>query len=169
GALDASFSEDGRLTTTFSIGYDVAQAVAIQADGRLVVAGFTAAGDGQFAVARYHRDGSLDAAFGGDGKVTTDFSSLDHANDVDVQADGAIVAVGFTASGDGDFALARYLADGTPDAAFGGDGTITTDFSAREDHGSGLAIQDDGRYVVAGTTRDPEGRCNIAVARYLGI
>ncbi|MCA1697418.1 MAG: hypothetical protein LC790_00325, partial [Actinobacteria bacterium] len=62
--LDASFSADGRQTTDLG-GYDSGDGVAIQADGKLVVAGYS---DGDFALARYHPDGSLDASFSADGR-----------------------------------------------------------------------------------------------------
>ena len=91
----------------------------LQGDGKIVAVGGSGAGDGDFALARYNTNGSLDTSFSGDGKQTTDFggfgdppSRVDFANAVALQADGKIVAVG---AGLGpnqqtdDFGLARYL------------------------------------------------------------
>jgi uncharacterized delta-60 repeat protein len=138
GALDPSFGVGGRVTTNFGgavPGYDRAQAVALQPDGRIVVAGVTGffwAAD--VALARYLPTGALDPDFGVGGLVTTNsgFSiiggtpDLDAAFDVLVQPDGRIVVAGvaeaLTDYGvHSDFLLARYNADGTLDAAFAPD------------------------------------------------
>ena len=101
--------------------------------------------------------GDLDASFSGDGKQTTDFGGSDAATAVAVQADGKIVVAG---SSGGNFALARYGADGTPDPSFSGDGLVTTDLGGT-DAGQGVAIQADGKIVVAGSSGG-----NFALARY---
>jgi uncharacterized delta-60 repeat protein len=91
GSLDASFSSDGKATADFSRRGDFAGAVAIQADGKIVVAGGSAwdGSNPKFALARYNTNGTLDASFGGDGRVTTDFTTrLDAAWGVAIQADG---------------------------------------------------------------------------------
>jgi uncharacterized delta-60 repeat protein len=111
GSLDATFSGDGKETTDLG-GGDSATGVALQADGRIVVAGVTYRGDhGDFALARYNSDGSLDMTFSGNGVQTTDFGSGDGARGVALQADGKIVAVGSALGTDlsSDFALARFL------------------------------------------------------------
>ena len=102
GSLDTSFSGDGKQTTDFG-GDDGATGVALQGDGKIVAVG-KAGGD--FALARYNTDGSLDTSFSGDGKQTTDFGGDDGATGVALQSDGKIVMVG---SSGNDFALARYL------------------------------------------------------------
>jgi uncharacterized delta-60 repeat protein len=160
GELDTSFDDDGMVTTDFG-GLDEALGVAIQADGKIVAAGRgTAVGD--FALARYNRDGSLDTSFDGDGKVTTDFGSpFDVALGVAIQPDGRIVAAG-TAAGD-DFALARYNRDGTLDTSFDGDGKVTTDFGAMDAALGAPAIQPDGKIVAAGYTT---AGGDFALARY---
>jgi uncharacterized delta-60 repeat protein len=110
GSLDTSFSGDGKQTTDFG-GVDFAAAVALQGDGKIVAVGQGTAG-GDFALARYNPNGSLDASFSGDGRQTTDFGgSGDGANGVALQDDGSIVAVGVGLGTyySSDFALARYL------------------------------------------------------------
>jgi uncharacterized delta-60 repeat protein len=134
GSLDASFGTGGKVTTDFAKGHDVAHAIALQRDGKLVVAGYSEqSGRGsEFALARYHPDGSLDTSFGTGGKVTTHFGlSTNMAHGVALQSDGKIIAVGFSYQGRSasaaDFALARYYPDGRLDTGFGtGGNTIYT-------------------------------------------
>src|SRR5918996_1245248 len=158
GDLDPTFDGDGKVTTDF-IFNDAGRGVAIQADGKIVAAGVAicdpCAGPTtihDFALARYNRDGSLDATFGeGDGKVTTDFfAGADEAFAVAIQADGKIVAGGAAAVSGVDFALARYNPDGSLDPTFDGDGKVTTDYGFGSSQIYGLAIQTDGRIVAAG-------------------
>jgi uncharacterized delta-60 repeat protein len=104
GTLDTGFSSDGKLTTNFTSGPDVAFGVAIQGDGKIVAAG--TAGFRQFAVARYDADGTLDSTFGGDGKVTTDFTSGDDFGGALVlQADEKAVVAGRAGGRGGRFGL----------------------------------------------------------------
>jgi uncharacterized delta-60 repeat protein len=116
---------------------------------------------GDFALARYNPDGSLDASFGGDGKVTTDFFDYDTAYALVVQPDGKLVAAG--GSG-GDFALARYNPDGSLDTSFDGDGKLTTHFVGGASAFS-LAVQPDGKLAAAGFT-DNGSTFDFALARY---
>ena len=142
GSLDPSFSGDGKQTTDFG-GFDVAYGVTLQGDGKIVAVGGggTAAGGfgGDFALARYNPNGSLDPSFSGDGKQTTDFGGFDRASGVELQADGKIVAVGNGGAGD-DFALARYNPNGSLDPSFSADGRQTTDFGGG-DAAHGVALQ----------------------------
>jgi uncharacterized delta-60 repeat protein len=125
-----------------------------------------------FALARYLPDGTLDATFGGNGTVLTDFTSIDQAHALALQPDGKIVVAGYSFVGgiDSDVALARYRPNGTLDPTFGGDGTVLTDFrSGSRDFAFALAIQPrDGRLVVAGRS-NASGSVDIALARYHAI
>ena len=123
-----------------------------------------------FALARYNPNGSLDTSFSGDGKQTTDFGGFDEANGVALQADGKIVAVGARSlAASDDFALARYNPNGSLDTSFSGDGKQTTDFGG-DDQAVGVALQGDGKIVVAGSASAPTSVANgdFALARYLG-
>src|SRR5262245_16776323 len=143
GTLDKTFGIGGKVQTDFPGLAAVASSVVVQPDGKIVVAGgafplFTFAGD--FKVARYNPDGLLDTSFGDNGIVTTTFPEGSYAFDVALQSDGKIIAAGTVfvdfnpgESSDTDFALARYNPDGTPDATFGNDGQISTDFFGLED------------------------------------
>ena len=112
GTIEKSFGRAGRVTTDFNGTRDSAAAVAIQRNGRIVAAGQTDGGaGGDFALARYKTNGSLDRSFGSGGKISTDFGGDDAAQALAIQTDGRLVAAGFTFVGGGSsFALARYLA-----------------------------------------------------------
>jgi uncharacterized delta-60 repeat protein len=157
GTLDSSFDGDGRVFTDFGLS-DVAFAVAIQPDGKIVAAGLARSSSGvdsrEFAVARYSPDGGLDASFDGDGRAVTPFTSLaDVAWSVALQPDGKIVVGGHagfssaTPDAPYDAALARYNADGSLDSSFDSDGKVTTpggSFTSEVD------LQRDGKILVAG-------------------
>jgi uncharacterized delta-60 repeat protein len=125
GSLDPSFGRGGKVLTDLGSDSDTANAVATEADGKLVAAGQGVA----FALARYTADGSLDPRFGRGGKVLTGFGSLsDIAHAVAIQADGKLVAAGLSRrSGYFDFALARYTPHGRLDRSFGRGGKVLTD------------------------------------------
>ena len=165
GTLDTSFSGDGRQTTDFG----VANAVALQADGKIVVVGSI---DSSFALARYNPNGSLDTSFSGDGKQTTGIggSSEDEATGVAIQGNGKIVVVGTatdpSTGANPKFALARYNPNGSLDTSFSGDGKQTTDFGATRDGATGVALQGDGKIVAVGAADSGATTHNFALARY---
>ncbi len=183
GSLDTTFGSDGKLTTDF-YGLDEAQAVAIDAAGKLVVAGYSTQSDTRedFALARYNSNGSLDTRFGAGGKVTTNIGysstdypyTFDYAYGIAIDAQGQIVVAGYSVSsvpvwegGAGsDFAVARYNPDGTLETAFDGDGKVTTDFGGPSDVAYGVAIDAAGRIVAAGYCRQGSIYTDFAVARY---
>jgi uncharacterized delta-60 repeat protein len=168
GDLDTSFDTDGKRTASFGASDDVGRAVAIQSDGKIVMAGYSGS---DFAVARFNTDGSLDTTFSGDGLQTTDFNSrTDIAFGVAIQNDGKIVVVGFSnsVSTGNDFAVARYNTDGTLDTTFDSDGKLTTEVdegSGAGDQGRSVVIQSDGKIVVGGVTGGGLNE-DFAVVRY---
>lgn len=169
GHLDPAFGGDGVVTTNFAKKEDAAAAVAIQADGKIVAVGFAdvTARVEVFAVARYDRDGTLDTTFGDKGTVTAGFTpeGYDAASDVAIQADGKIVVVGTTWDLR-EFALARFDPDGTLDTTLDGDGKVTTSVSVGDDSAEAVAIQPDGKIVVAGDSWTETGWDGIDVVRY---
>jgi uncharacterized delta-60 repeat protein len=177
GSADLSFGGGGQVTTAFNNGdNDRASALALQPDGKIVVAGVTATNGGgsAFAVARYNADGSLDGTFGSAGQVITvvgDYlPSDDSALAVVVQPDGAIVVGGDAATSTGQFALVRYTSNGSLDSGFGNAGRVITAFSQSGSHVAGngfygLALQPDGKIVAAGVLA---GEGAFALARYQG-
>ena len=170
GSLDSSFGSGGKVITDATPSFDGAFDVAVTSSNKIVVGGGTGSfpfGASDFLIVRYNADGSLDGGFGSGGLVTTDFGASDTAFAIALAADGKVVAAGGTkSSSPGDFALARYNADGSADASFGTGGKVTTDFSSdSDDTGNGLVIQPDGRITVAGIT-SPGSGTSFAVVRY---
>ncbi len=168
GSLDASFGSAGKVVTDFSNStFDHGYSVTVQADGKIVVAG-VGGNSWNFALTRCNPDGSLDTSFGSAGKVMTDIDSS-AGYGVTVQADGKIVVAGYSNGvGSTDFALTRYLSDGSLDTSFGGTGKVVTDFdSSAEDYGYSVTVQADGKIVVAGLSGSG-GSYSFALTRYLG-
>lgn len=162
GSPDTSFGTNGRVTTPVAPAGldDWANAVTVQGDGKIVVAG-TAWRDYEnccwFVVARYNSDGTLDSSFNGDGIAFADLPGPTEALDVALDAGNRIVAAGYSG---GEMAVARFTPDGTPDGSFGTNGVVTADPApgSPEEGGDGraLALQPDGKIVVGGevgTTR----------------
>jgi uncharacterized delta-60 repeat protein len=159
GDLDTTFGADGKVTTNFTKWFDFARGVALQTDGKIVAVGRVGFAGRKFGLVRYNTDGTRDSAFGGDGRVTTNFTDgTDVPSGVAIQTDGKIVAAG---GADGTFALARYKPGGTLDPTFGGDGKVTTDFRRGREGAVGVAVQANGKIVAAGGSDR-----GFAVARY---
>lgn len=176
GDLDPTYGAMGKTITSFINKSAGALAAARQPDGKTVAVGYAETGSNEatedFALARYNRDGSLDTTFGTGGRVTTDFAGAqDEAWGVVVQSDGKIVACGQSQKGtETDFALARYNANGTLDKTFGSDhtGKIRTAFlnNPGDSVARAIAVQTDGKLVVAGRLTDSMNRVSFALARY---
>jgi uncharacterized delta-60 repeat protein len=151
GASDPTFGDYGRLVGPFGADVHVND-IAVQSDGKVVVAG--SIGDDEtadFFVAQLRADGSIDESFGHKGKIRTSFSSgPDGASRVAIDGDGKIVVSGGAESR---FAIARYQRDGTLDSSFNGDGKRLINFGKNDSAIAALAIQPDGRIVVAGGGR----------------
>ena len=170
GTLDTSFGQGGMVTTGIgSAAYAGASALALQRDGKLVVAGSAAdAGFYDVVLVRYNANGTLDSGFGSGGVVTTAISpGYDSANALAVLPSGKLVAAGYSWNGsDYEVALARYSADGALDASFGTGGKTTTAIGTGSSSAEALAVQADGSLVVAGSTNDTGGLQHFALARY---
>lgn len=168
GALDPTFGSAGVVLTDFG-GFDAAHDVALDSVGRIVAAG---RGHERFAVARYSADGAPDLSFGIAGKVTTQFyaENIEEARAVAIQADGKIIAGGAAFHNySRDFAIARYMPDGTLDPSFGVAGEVTTHLGDRvQDAIEDLALQADGMILAAGDRQYCTSPCGFVVARYLG-
>lgn len=166
GALDTSFNGTGKVTTTLSgTCSGQARALALQADGKIVVAGtscpnFTSTRN--FTIYRYNTDGSLDTTFGVSGKTTINFSAgASEAYAVAVQ--GSLIWVaGYAGSS---FALARLTSSGTLDYSFGsGSGTVTSAVGTSAAYANSMVIQADGKPVLAGYASN--GGTVFALTRY---
>ena len=173
GSLDPSFSGDGKVLTGFGT-QAYATSVAIDSQGRIVAAGTTGDGSdiGDFALARYNRDGSLDSSLSGDGRKRTDFGGQEVAQSVAIDSQGRILAAGYAAGfapngGGFDFALARYNQNGGLDGLFGTGGKMTTDFGIDTiDRAMSVAVDSQHRIVAVGITQTNERGQDFALARY---
>ncbi|AVH63458.1 putative Ig domain-containing protein [Nostoc sp. 'Peltigera membranacea cyanobiont' N6] len=154
GTLDSSFGSAGKVITNLG-GTDIGYSIALQADGKIIVAGSSSS---NFAVVRYKSDGTLDSSFGSAGKVITNLGGTDIGYSVSVQADGKIIVAGSSSS---NFALVRYKSDGTLDTDFNTTGIITTDIGTNSTDSAYALTQHDGTIIVAGVSAN-----NFAVARY---
>ncbi len=167
GTLDPTFGSGGTATFTFGGTGEVATAVLVTPDGKIVLAGSTTSPDTQsdFAAARLNADGTLDTTFGTDGTATVDFGGNDFVRGAALTPDGRIVLAGDTDAGNGhDFAAARLNADGSLDPTFGTGGKTNVDFGG-DDGADAVAVQADGKVVLAGDTTNGAGGGDVAVAR----
>lgn len=165
GSLDNSFGLGGKLIIPMGNGGDC-NSMVIQNDGKIILAGdaFNEV-DRDFALVRLHSNGSFDNSFGSGGKLTIPIGSADDlCGSVILQKDGKIIAVGTSrlAVVNG-FALARFNSDGSLDNTFSTDGKlITTVGDPNNSGGYSIALQEDGKIIVAGTASR-----HFALVRYL--
>ncbi|MGI9212047.1 MAG: cadherin-like domain-containing protein [Methylococcaceae bacterium] len=154
GRVDTDFATAGRVDTAFGQYDDRATAVAVQTDGRIVVVGHSFNGSqDDFAVARYLPTGVLDSSFANAGKTTVDFRKAgDGATAVALQTDGKILIAGhsFNSTRGDDFGLVRLNVNGTFDSSFGSGGGVTTNILGGNDVVTAIAVQSDGKIVLAG-------------------
>jgi uncharacterized delta-60 repeat protein len=190
GALDNTFDGDGKKIVSF--GGNGATDLVLQNDGKIVLVGDHADDhiidpepDFDFGVVRLNSDGQLDKSFDGDGKRTIGFGAHDSARAVAIDYTGSaatnpnfgkIIVVGQRGLGaegrdssPSQIAIVRLNTNGTRDAAFDGDGQVTTAFSGVQTTANAVTIQPGGRIVVAGTTGNFQNDASFrfALARYL--
>jgi uncharacterized delta-60 repeat protein len=167
GSLDQSFDNDGKVITAVSTESDGARSIALQSDGKIVAVGYNNIGNAaDFLTLRYNPDGSLDSGFDGDGIARTTLSvQQDEAHAAAIQADGKILAVGFSSNQTFDLALVRYNSEGSLDSNFGTNGAAIRDLAVNTDLASTVAVQPDGKIVAAGYSYGG-GFNDFTVARY---
>ncbi|WP_194285830.1 hypothetical protein [Alcanivorax sediminis] len=171
GTPDISFGSNGITVTSINAANDIANALALQADGKLIAAGYASGAEGiDFALVRYNSDGSVDTGFADNGIAVHNLAGgtgADIATGLAIQSDGKIVAAGRADTGsDFDFAVTRFNTDGSLDAGFGAAGMVLTDMGGSFDYGRAVIIQPDGKLVVSGEARDTDNKIKMAVARY---
>jgi len=170
GSLDLSFNGTGYVITHLGAfnHFSLINAIALQNDGKIVVAG-TSGYDydvQKFALARYDTNGSLDGTFNGSGAVITSMAYNDYAYGVAIQGDGKILIAGFTYNTvDVDYAILRYNADGTLDMTYDEDGKVITSLGTSTDIARAIALQSDGKAVVAGFSGSANTQ-RFSLARY---
>ncbi|MFO0999032.1 MAG: Calx-beta domain-containing protein [Planctomycetaceae bacterium] len=168
GTVDLSYGNNGVMQVSMGAFDDDAFAVALQGDGKAVVAGpVYSAGGVEFGVTRFNADGTLDWSFGDEGKVRTQFgTSSSTPASVIVQPDGRIVVGGFAFNGSNfDFALARYMPNGDLDLSFGAFGRTVRAIGSGNDFGQRLALQADGKILLGGDSFSGDYE-DFAIARF---
>lgn len=177
GTIDKSFGNNGIVFTKVGSSGFYEKAIAIQNDGKIILAG--AGGNfiaSDFVLVRYNTNGKLDISFGNNGEVITPIAKNnnqsnenDFINSIAIQLDGKIIAVGKTDNGiNDDFAIVRYNIDGTIDSTFNNNGIVITNFGTANSEAKSVAIQMDGKIVVTGVTYDTITlKNNLVLVRYL--
>ncbi len=161
GALDSTFGSGGKVTTDFGGNYDEARAVAIDANGKIVVTG-PAGVNGDIGLVRYTAAGALDSKFGSSGKVTTNLGGSDQSAAVAIDGSGKIVVGGYAGNG---FEVLRYTSGGALDSTFGTSGRVTTRIGAEPEQVWAITIS--GTQIIAGgRTQSSATGNNFALARY---
>jgi uncharacterized delta-60 repeat protein len=173
GALDTTFGPTSKgfyYTQLIGGSRDEAAGVAVQADGKLVAAGWTDVGSNNFdfGVARYNTDGTLDTSFSGDGLARGgNGTQVDTARAVAIQGDGKIVVVGDSyGTLAPSLTIMRFTTAGVLDTTFDGDGVLAASYGTNATQASAVAFDATGRIVVAGTVSDAAGNWDVLVARY---
>lgn len=181
GSLNPAFGEGGMATVNVAVGgktVEIARAVAVQPDGKILIAGpfeknpkasGTAAKDTDIAVLRFDADGKPDPSFGKGGRATIDFGAgkpvdaetyvADNSWGMAALSDGRVVVFGSTASPDredADFAIAGLTSAGVLDKAFGTNGMTKVDNNQGGDSPRNMAVQPDGKLVFTGYSRDAD-------------
>lgn len=147
GALDTTFGSGGKAVLTLLPPYFMlyAEAVAVQADGKVVLGGIGSTQD--FYLCRFNANGTQDFGFGSDGLVRIDFSYPEQLRDILIQPDGKILVGGYRNEV---FGVVRLTTTGALDSSFGTGGIATLDFSPYRDVLTSMALQSDNKIVVAG-------------------
>jgi uncharacterized delta-60 repeat protein len=175
GSLDNTFGTGGKVVSDIAGTQVEISALALQADGKILVGGATfigAAGSNgyNFGIVRFNADGSVDTSFGMSGIATADYSggttNDEKIHALAVQPDGKIVAAGYARIGSPvDFAVVRFNADGMLDSTFGAGGKVSTALSGSTDVIRALQLQSDGKIIAAGYAVTASG-FDFALARY---
>ena len=172
GDLDKTFGNSGKMNAGITGYYDVAESMALQRDGKIVVVGYGKESPTSYkglSMARYLKNGEMDYDFGNYGiihRLTRDLEG--EANSVVIQIDDKIVVVGYSispATNSEEITVVRFTIDGNVDKSFGDNGFIVTEISSEKDIGEGVVIQPDNKIVVVGTTHH-KPTTDIVLIRY---
>ena len=169
GRLDTTFDWDGKVRTDFFGGTDVARDMLLQADGNIIVTGYTSEGE-DLVIARYEPDGDLDLNFSSDGKAAINHAGIERGGYVALQPNGKIVVAGYTlASGQAEFMLVRFSSFGDFDTSFGQAGFVVTGFGTSTTGGyvlTDVAVQADGQILAVGDVAVGDSVITIGLAAY---
>jgi uncharacterized delta-60 repeat protein len=174
GHLDSHFGTGGKVIAPGG-NHETPESVVLQPDGKIVVGGSNlVAAHTAFLLKRFNPDGSLDGSFGAGGQALGDFGLSTDFSDgaaLALESDGKLIQAGtvhVVSAAHNNFALLRYNADGSLDATFGSGGKVFTDVAGGSSNGKAVALQADGKIVVAGAATGPSGPDGFALVRYEG-
>jgi uncharacterized delta-60 repeat protein len=183
GTLDTTFGTGGSVTISFGSS-TVVEALALQADGKLVVSGGDTTSSMTWELARFNSNGTLDTTFDSTGPnpgtVVTTFATANNevfglaiypTTGADTADYGKIVAAGSNSGNPSPVypnqpALARYNADGTPDTTFGQSGQVVTPLPTSGGNVFAVTMQADGKIIVAGRFVQPGGQWDFGLLRF---
>lgn len=158
GQLDPTFDGEGIVMTHMGMGAGVANALTIQPDGKIVLAGQVfneATFFWEIGIARYDTDGTLDPAWDHDGIVFAPVAGVNPTiNEIVLQSDDKIIVGGYsgTAPSNNKFTVARFHSNGTPDESFDEDGIVIDSYGFEDNQINAMVLQPDGHLIIAGTT-----------------
>jgi uncharacterized delta-60 repeat protein len=167
GQLDTGFAGDGSTTVALGPGNDQVQAIAVQADGKILLTGEHFNGtNSDMAIVRLLPDGTVDTSYGSDGKLIIPIGTdNDFPTAMRLQADGKAVVVGTsTINGTNRMAVVRVNDNGTLDSTFGDSGKAVISFGTARENAYGLAIRPDGKILVGGSAGESTNY-DFAIAR----
>ena len=171
GDLDSTFGTDGVVIQSLTAGVEESFGMQLAANGKIVITGETTLPDFSFDVLlmQFDSTGALDAGFGNNGAVTFNNGVNDIGLDLEIQSDNKILVCGTSGGSwfdDRDFLLMRYNQDGTPDYTFGDSGVVYTQIDSSFDEANAMALQEDGKIVLAGKANDGVTNLDFAITRY---
>lgn len=165
GTLDTTFGQEGKTTTDFEGKDDVVTAMVLRPDDSILVVGYSSTADSMrrsvIALAQFEANGAPDFSFQEDGKATYNLPAGDDVSitDIALQSDGAFLISGYTFTPNRSI-LQRYLPDGSIDSTFGSGGTLFLDTDGYVASAQAIALQQDGKVVVAGDRTTEQGGGN---------
>jgi uncharacterized delta-60 repeat protein len=153
GSLDTTFGSGGIVTTAMGSEPYISNLL-VQPNGQIVAVGTLGALGGNWKLARYNLNGSLDSTFGSGGIVTTNITGADWTDNAALQTNGQIVVVGWSDNPLIHFDIGVYNTNGSLDTSFGSGGIVTQPWSDTDgiDAGGGVIVQPDGKIVTASST-----------------
>jgi len=169
GTLDNTFGYGGLIVKDLQNYDDIGQAVILQPDGKILIAGTTFNGSfiRDFCLLRYNSNGTPDNSFGVNGAVTADIGNIfEYATSIDLQPVGKIIVGGYSANNlnNTDFAIVRFNSNGSIDNTFGSNGIVKTAIGSGNDDLYSIKIQSDGKILAAGATNS--GTSDFCLVRY---
>lgn len=174
GSLDGDFGTGGLLAFNVGNGNDFSDGVAIQEDGKILIAGHKWISDTPILqydmfVTRLNENGTFDTSYGTGGTATAQFvPGENYTTGIVLQSDQkALITGNHTYNGVYNMSLARFTADGVLDAEFGEDGMVNIDIDSGEDFSNAIALQSDEKILLAGYTYKTSGNQEMAVLRFL--